>query len=112
MSVLIKGMDMPNNCLECNFEYDCMMCKITGTSFIWGEDGKERTGFYEEEQRLPDCPLVEVKTPHGRLIDADAEIRKIESIKEKVKTDRGCIDVYVGEIACLKLASTVIESEG
>ena len=48
---------------------------------------------------------------HGRLIDADAEIKKIEAIKEKVKTDRGCIDVYDGEIACLELASTVIEAD-
>lgn len=48
---------------------------------------------------------------HGRLIDADAEIKKIEAIKEKVKTNSGCMDVYDGEIACLALASTVIEAD-
>lgn len=54
MSILIKGVDMPKNCVLCfyrdNFHNYCPY-----------ESNKER-----------DCPLIEVPTPHGRLIDADA----------------------------------------
>lgn len=28
-------------------------------------------GFDSDKERLYDCPLVEIPTPHGRLIDAD-----------------------------------------
>ena len=92
MSILIKGVKMPKGEKE--------------GLFIAIHDGKAyRVGTKEELE------AVEVPTPHGRLIDADAEIKKIEAIKGKVKTDRGCIDVYDGEIACLTLASTVIEAE-
>lgn len=42
MSILIKGAEMPKNCAECRYS-----CK-----------------HY-------DCPLVEIQSPHSRLIDAD-----------------------------------------
>ena len=47
MSILIKGMKMPES---------CDMCPIEGCEYI----NKKFT-----------CPLVEIPTPHGRLIDAD-----------------------------------------
>lgn len=50
--LLIKGMEMPTECLECPLK-DC--------------DNAWDFGYTRPE----DCPLVEVK-PHGRLIDADA----------------------------------------
>ena len=61
MSVLIKGMEMPTNCLECVFYrrtdplYD--YCCISTAS---------PKGYVPN-----DCPLVEIP-PHGRLIDVDA----------------------------------------
>lgn len=63
MSVLIKGMDMPKNCCEC-FAFKSsvsgyFLCKASGIAF-----GKWLP------LKTPDwCPLVEVKTPHGRLIE-------------------------------------------
>ena len=45
MSILIKGMAMPKNCMECPIVV-CLKTK-------------------------DDCPLISVH-PHGRLIDADA----------------------------------------
>ena len=32
-------------------------------------------GFDSDKERLYDCPLVEIPTPHGRLIDADELVR-------------------------------------
>ncbi len=57
MSVLIRGMEMPQCCGECKFMVD-RWCYAS-------EDA-----YFVLNKRHPDCPLVEVPTPHGRLIDA------------------------------------------
>ena len=67
MSILIKGMDMPMDCTVCPIDCDLWL----GTP----EEGKPQ-----------DCPLVEVTTPHGRLIDAD-DIKTITV----ACTERGCV---------------------
>lgn len=60
MSVLIKGMAMPQNCVHCELFHDEGFCIVTGTSIkLWGES------------RNTDCPLVELPD-HGDLIDRDA----------------------------------------
>lgn len=69
MSVLIKGMAMPKNCGLCRFAGVCGVhtyeewpdLESIITNDVIGADGV----------RDNDCPLVEVKTPHGRLIDGD-----------------------------------------
>lgn len=67
MSVYIKGMDMPKRCAECTFETlfsdDMHYCAVEE---ILTEDYRDY-----RECRPPLCPLVEVKAPHGRLVDAD-----------------------------------------
>ena len=59
MSVLIKGMTMPKTCI---------MCWLSPICPVWVKEVSRHKGY---DYRLPDCPLVEVPTPHGRLIDAD-----------------------------------------
>lgn len=77
MSILIKGINKPQNCWDCWFE----LC----------------TGKYPDN-----CPLVEVPTPHGRLIDAD---KLLEAIKYLPYGYRGIIkDVIYNQ-------PTVIESD-
>ena len=66
MSILINGMEMPNNCPSCPFlvknwydaEFRCLVRKEYVKVNL-------NTGFDD------DCPLVSVPM-HGRLIDADA----------------------------------------
>ena len=67
MSVLIKGSIMPLMCEECPC-YDCddYSCKATGRGVI----------EYRYDGRPDNCPLVEIPTPHGRLIDADELLRQ------------------------------------
>ena len=55
MSVLIKGMEMPNNCGACPLR------------LAWC---RERIYMVTRPER---CPLIEVP-PHGRLIIEDGEI--------------------------------------
>lgn len=64
MSILIKGMNKPEECY-------CCPCSTINMNGRWGKCnllGRDYSsyphGIYE------DCPLVEIQ-PHGRLIDAD-----------------------------------------
>lgn len=61
MSVLIKGMEIPKSCDECVFYrktdpvYDyCCISSATPKGCVPN-----------------DCPLVEIPTPHGTLVDSD-----------------------------------------
>ena len=61
MSILIKGMEMPENCASCDI--------ACGFYLDLGVDGL-LSKICRTESRRPDCPLVPVPE-HGRLIDAD-----------------------------------------
>ena len=104
MSILIKGMEMPKNCSGCPLNYDQMMCIVTGTR--WWSDTMVLMDFDSDKERLSDCPLVEIPTPHGRLIDAD----KIEYEKLYID-DAGKSYEMVGKDD-IDDAETVIEAEG
>lgn len=74
MSVLIKGMNVPSEC-----EY-CALCRFyPDTKRVWCNAANKVLKLHWEHPdwthlnvKRPDwCPLVEVPTPHGRLIDAD-----------------------------------------
>ena len=65
MSILIKGMKMPKNCLECDIRgYDANAgeeyCPITNIAAL--NIGRQK-----------DCPLVELPEKHGRLIFENGE---------------------------------------
>lgn len=81
MGVYIKGMDMPKNCFRCPlWDSEYGRCRVTARITNCKKD----------------CPLVEVKAPHGRLIDADA-------------VDTSYSDPEVVET--LREAPTIIEAE-
>lgn len=92
MSILIKGMKMPKNCMECAIrswtEDEWDVCPFSGIMAL-------------NIGRQNDCPLVEVPAPHGRLIDADAT----------VKAWSGC--TFRGNLnPLIESRPTVIEAEG
>ena len=108
MSVLIKGMDMPRRCYDCdyygwsNFRQEDV-CILTGSSikYVVGRKG-----------RCEDCPLVEVPTPHGRLVDID----KLD--KDKMESDNPVMymtvnGIYIEAVSLNYLDSlpTVVEAE-
>lgn len=105
MSVIIKGMKMPNNCGECvlcnavkDDEYDYEIntyCHATGES------------LESLDVRGDRCPLVDVPTPHGRLVDADALKATFCAECNHTITCEDCdIDYHIG-----RLAPTIIEAE-
>lgn len=103
MSVIVRGMEMPKSCSDCPLNYDQMACDVTGTR--WWSDTMVLMGFDSDKERLYDCPLVEIPTPHGRLIDAD----KLD-IHDVSPAYGFCVMGVTEED--IELADTVIEAEG
>ena len=103
MSVLIKGMEMPKNCLTCKLRGDG-----SDSKYIWDcpFTGFEYTREEGETGRLDECPLVEVTTPHGDLIDIDSKITVAIKYGLKVTTVRELLNDKA-----VRLPKTVIEAE-
>lgn len=100
MSILIKGMDV-QNCKECPccVDYGDPYCYTEYVCNALDLKNSEPCDIPDDrEGRLPNCPLVNVPTPHGRLIDADNNILPLD---------------WQGAIvqAALNEAPTVIEAE-
>lgn len=82
MSLLINGMNMPRCCKECgllideDFSCDSSPHYCAVNQYLRWRDWSE-----VPEYILAGCPLIEIPTPHGRLIDAD---RLIVAIKYSV----------------------------
>ena len=69
MSVIIKGMDMPSKCRFCPCCADNGLIDMRREYFCSAVDSALEIDNLD--QKLSACPLVEIPTPHGRLIDAD-----------------------------------------
>ena len=92
MSVLIKGMKMPDNCGECKF-----LCSENFKSWCHVTD---RDDIFIDV--LPDwCPLVELPEHHGRLVDQEDISKMIRNPYEWKEVMR-----WVDN------AQTIIEAEG
>lgn len=95
MSVLIKGMVMPKACEWCRF--------ISGGLEWYCDVGKMR--IYDYKSIHKDCPLVEVPTPHGDLIDRDDLIDEINRIYPSYGMD------YEAAYSSISQADIIIEAE-
>lgn len=81
MGLYIKEIGKPKCCHECvchtNFTQDadgygeyCDYCRVLKRRF-----NRSKLDIDPFKERLADCPLIEVKTPHGRLIDVEEMIQ-------------------------------------
>ncbi len=96
MSILIKGMEMPKNCIECP-------CGHETEGAFWDECSVLAREYEKDADSVrPNwCPLVELP-PHGRLIDADKLMRDIEEYHLSDGKFQHWVDVQ----------QTIIEAEG
>lgn len=85
MGVYIKGIKMPQTCIDCPLYRYTAVSHYCCVAPIRGQKATERD---------KDCPLVEVKPPHGRLVD-------FGNIKYKGYTEAEIISLF----------PTVIEGE-
>ena len=73
MGIYIKDMKMPETCFTCKLAHPAYIER----SLCCSQTGQIVDAKHAESERLKECPLVELP-PHGRLIDADALIKKVE----------------------------------
>ena len=113
MSVLIKGIGIPESCAECRFcvngftddapMYECACQSYDNVSVLVDKDGQPF------DFRPEWCPLIEVPTPHGRLGDLD-------ELKSKFRHGKGDNDTDSAWISAIRRAitqaETIIEAEG
>jgi hypothetical protein len=100
MVVLVKGMEMPENCWDCSLlNAKSCPCKNYASALEY------------TTARHPGCPLVEVPEPHGRLISADELIEFIENRYEitwKDDYEGGIKDACVDILEKISTMPTVI----
>ena len=95
MSILIKGMEMPKDCVSCRWHarWGCEITHLVTNS----------------AQR---CPLVEVPTPHGWLIDADALMHEFaEFVRASNNSDFADVPTWNDAVSLLGSAPAIIEAE-
>lgn len=97
MSLIINGMSLPSECSECLFSCYDVSVGAPAECIILGE----RSARYS---RLKKCPLTEIPTPHGRLIDADELTRRIE----RAYGDKDIVKLVTNNIA---RQQTIVEAE-
>ena len=109
MSILIKGMEMPTSCTECpccrhdNWNGETAhQCNVSLITF----SAEDENWIYDKRPNW--CPLAEIPTPHGRLVDIKSvEDRKFTTVdNEYERWWNGALDSVVDN------APTVIEAEG
>lgn len=83
MSVLVRGMKMPETCIECPLQYG-------GWCFVAPADVDDTrvapTVDKAYEQGKPKwCPLTEIPTPHGPLIDKEKLYNRFAELAEEAR---------------------------
>ena len=104
MSVIVKGMRMPDTCEECQVSCEVgsdLHCQVTNDGNKWGWK-KSDNGFESRPDWCPLCPLPE---RHGRLIE-DAPLIRYFIANKGEKFD--------GEYIALAVTATptVLQAEG
>ena len=109
MSILIRDMTMPNRCFGCIF-------LTTVPNFFCLAGKRDLCAEHGININRPDwCPLVEIPTPHGRLIDADEPITKISTMMQEPDYQHEGENWMIGLIMArdaIDDAPTVIKAEG
>jgi hypothetical protein len=104
MSLLINGVGVPSGCFQCRFLKSGWsvdwVCSVTNNEI--------HLYAHDSDKKPSDCPLVEIPTPHGRLIDADKFLKDNADF-----ADRDFIHPLYDETLrdLIDEAPTVIESE-
>lgn len=112
MSIIVKGMEMPKNCIECRFrQYE--YCDLQRQDLY----AVNIMDYALSLERHPSCPLIEIPTPHGRLGDLDELWDRMYNYidNEGAKMPYGDNDFMIHRDSACELiedAPTVIEAEG
>jgi len=102
MGVYIPNETKPSDCYECFcYETEFNMCSLSGKRID------------NVRIRLDDCPLIEIPTPHGRLIDEnDVKAKCVNEVFDKMGTV-AITETYFGDEWADDICDipTIIEAE-
>ena len=70
-----------------------------------------KTIIYDGNSIHKDCTMIEIKSPHGRLIDADELYKRIERVKHLLSCDAYAYGYIAGIGSYVQKSSTIIEAE-
>lgn len=104
MSILIKGMEMPKSCEDCDLCTSDGYCIATGGDSLW-DALPEGAEYFPTGWKYEGCPVIEVPAPHRRIADMDEAIKCIEEVTGKDAE----FAISLIEWACGK--RTIIEAE-
>ena len=104
MSVIVKGMKMPENCDVCKFSDWPNLHQTSACKLCEYEPGFDDFSKDYMERRSSICPLVELPEKHGRLVDAD-------DVKTRMIPLSFSVQKWIGEVE-LSNCRTVLEAEG
>jgi hypothetical protein len=93
MSVIVKGMEMPKSCDSC----DLIQFDDEGLEAHCPLSPYYRWCGTPPDYRPEGCPLVEIPTPHGRLIDAEVAETAYPLMKHQLMTIPTIIEAEVSE---------------
>ena len=99
MSILIKGMEMPKHAgvnEDKDTVYRCIVIAHPDNSAELVID-TEFASPYDNGHNVKRYPLVEVPTPHGRLIDTEVAETAYPLMKHQLKTIPTIIEAEVSE---------------
>ena len=100
MGVYIKEMNMPEG---------CAYCEVPNIAYcdLWIFQEKK-----DGNVRHPDCPLIEVKKPHGRFIDADKQFKELQKQVMALYSEKSDKYSYLMDVLdSINREPTVIEAE-
>lgn len=115
MNLMIKGMDMPKHAIKNGTDdtlyRSCVIVHPDGTAeLILDSTFADMFGF---EHNLNRFPLVEIPTPHGRLIDADRLYETIEQMEGfgTIDNENDVVLSAVEVLTAIDEAPTIIKAE-
>lgn len=105
MSVLIKGMEMPKCCRVCDLFIGGACCA----------KGYRDYSVILYPPKPDNCPITEVPTPHGELVDRnglmDTYADRLTAVAERYSPDSSECGILSGAMKLLAIQPTVIEAE-
>ena len=108
MSVVVKGMKMPNSCFSCE---GCDGDKQYGYYCALTQDAKDLEEINPSTQKPDWCPLVELPEHHGDLIDRRDVLDSCEFIGEPPSLENPYSESYACKSEVIESISAIIEEE-
>ena len=109
MSVIVKGMEMPECCDVCRFSDWSNLNQTASCKLKEYEPCFANFSVEYRSKRADFCPLVALPDHHGRLVDADEMLKRLQAWNTSDRMDKA---LYNFALVRIMEQPTIVESEG